>query len=492
MPTLSQNTLEIVRSGGANVTTAVAKNFLFGTTPNSFKQQLDNHVKDTTFYAAKLRKMDTYTMRDAANVFETMEGNEFSHSVVIRFGGGVIPLMNEETSFGLKKEIVVTAGKKPYFGLVALAVNFRSMSSPFSEAGGVELVMKDAGNKSEIVMPRVEFNRNLHSNILVGLNYPVAFKDLSDISFTISTNSTGMRAGRQFATVEIQMKVVTSDKPVPRGMTRAAVQYILPSDILELTANDPRLFNAILNQEDLEAVRAIISDVPGSSNHAFKHGELKSTGSSQFGPPTIAPGESASNVGSSSSVPNQTVRFNNNIVTMPDVEEQPGDVEPTDEMLAAAADLMRSYGYTVAKLSDNTHRRASSISSIRPSVIINPNPSILNYNQTIPTEQNRKMGEDEPAFGIQWGIFALTKGILGPDANPNGVFLVDIPNMADIVRMLPTSRRVWYQKDTATMRFVVSNRYFHGGMSIGIDVLLSLLGEYKLVEGTPDVFGELM
>jgi len=382
--------MSMVSQDRAAVATAVAQRFLFGSTPGSFRSQLENHPRGGRFKGAVIRKVEPYTLANAATIFAAMSGGVASNPQTIVVGQEVLPLKKPSVTLSLRSNIVAETGKSPYINLIGVLISYRSMVSVFSDPSGVEIFLKDKGMPATETMPRVEVNKTLNSNILLGLNYPVHRESLGDLSFTIQTSNTGVAPHRAWCTVEIRLVVSASSKPYQRGMTRSAVQYVLPSDLFEVTNNDPRLFNAILSPEDLELLREMAENVEGGAAIAHPRGFLASVRNrdlAAFGDPTIHPGDSTSDDGADSDRTGPaiqrgnplSVRFagdvphsgpNTTRVSPPSLVGQELPLPMGSLEQEAAAELMRSLGWDVVRGGDGQLRDRDSgqpvISTPRP------------------------------------------------------------------------------------------------------------------------------
>jgi hypothetical protein len=323
-----------------------------------------------------IRKVEPYTLANAATIFAAMSGGASSQPHTIVVGKEVLPLKKSSLKLSLRSNIIAETGKAPYINLIGVLISYRSMVSVFSDPSGVEISVQDKGMPATETMPRVEVNKTLNSNILLGLNYPVHRESLGDLSFTVQTNDTGVAPHRAWCTLEIRLVVSASSKPFQRGMTRSAVQYVLPSDLFEVTNNDPRLFNAILSPEDLDLLREMAEDVEGGAAIAHPRGFLASVRNrdlAAFGDPTVHPGDSTSEDGFETEgaitphgVGPSSVRFvdhapSRGLDLSGSGRPSPEDSAPTPPSMGsleqeAAAELMRSLGWDVVRGGDGQLR----------------------------------------------------------------------------------------------------------------------------------------
>jgi len=101
------------------------------------------------------------------------------------------------------------------------------------------------------------------------LGHPIPIKNLGDLSFLIEVDIPSVVPGRAWSSIEVAFHIQFSSKPLSAGITRSLVQYELPSDLFEIEARDPRIFNAVLNQSDLDRLKAIKDDIPGARKVSF-------------------------------------------------------------------------------------------------------------------------------------------------------------------------------------------------------------------------------
>lgn len=463
--------------------TAAAHRFLFGSTPATYRQQIENHVEGRTFLGAVVRKVEPYTLKDGAALFQAMAGGENAEYVDVTIGRGVISLKDPTVTFALRRNIFDSAGKHKFYGLVGLLISYRTLVSAFSSPSGVEVTLKDAGMDKGETVPRVEFNKTLNANILLGLNYSVPAEALSDLAFSVGTTNTGVGRGRPWATMEVVLRVVVSDKPFPRGMTRSGVQYVLPSDLFEVQNNDPRLFNAVLSPDDLRALKDIADDIPGAKGVATTRGILASRANGhgdQLGAPSVMPEDSASNVGALVRRPEAAVHFG---APPPLSEASPGDdgsslaslAAPLEDpvVLEAALDMLRLRGFTI----DRPPVRQT---PVRPgSFLSGPAGSVLSSGASRTITRRRSV---TPIFGFP-ALF-LGTGLTPPTAI---MHLDDCPELDELLAAVPPDRIYWYRLYSDDgLGMVVSTHSFEGAKTTTLPSLVELGANYPVFPGSGD------
>lgn len=264
---LSRNTLGIVEDD-TDVGLAAMTRFAFPETPGSFREHLLSHQRGTSFTGAVIRQVNPFSAAQADQVFLGMEEDTTRASSMIKFEGGPLNLTSKKTTISLKK-VIKAPDNQPYVLLEAVLIRFRPLVSAFAASSGVTITLVDTGVSSDETNPAVTFSKTLGCQVLMGLSYPLPVSHLKDLELQISVGATGMQRFRAWGTVELAFGAMFSTKPLTSGITYSKVLYELPSDILEVHAVDPRLFNAVLTQEDLDFLRDIQQDIPGSRNVNF-------------------------------------------------------------------------------------------------------------------------------------------------------------------------------------------------------------------------------
>lgn len=242
--------------------------WLFAETPGSYAEHLDAHVRGTVFEGATIRKVVPYTMEDAAQHFTAMTEDDSVESVTAFLKGGTINLKTKGFSVAISDLVKPTKGAK-YALVNGVLIKYRPLMGTFAQGSPVTIRLLDSGMLGD-TPPTVTFSKTIGANILMGLSYPIPLKNLKDLKLTVEVGATGTIKGRAWGSIEMAFHLQFSSKPLTQAMTPSKVQYEFGSDIFEIQARDPRLFNAVLSQADLERMRAIEQDIPGARSASFE------------------------------------------------------------------------------------------------------------------------------------------------------------------------------------------------------------------------------
>jgi hypothetical protein len=351
----------VLEGDDPNAVDDITAQWLFADTPGSMSEHLNSHVVGTAFKGAVVSKVASYTMDDAWREFAKMRESHERSTTSVRPIGSILQLKSQLTKLRLTKKNVATPPGMGYFCMKALMVDYVPLGSFASEGSAVTIRLVDTGLSGK-VQSESTASRTLPSRHLLGFSHYAPVERLHDLQIEVSVAKTGTaRKDIAWGTVDIALTIEWGTHPTVSGTTVAQVVYDLPSSILRVESVDPTQFNAVLRQQDLEALRRLGPDLVGFDALNIEGGSIKSKYQNVSQQPLArdAPISTVLSVDpfnlrglqTPPSPTSSTLSASESLsgVETPSVVVPRASVVPTPEMLERAAEMMRRQGFTVSR-----------------------------------------------------------------------------------------------------------------------------------------------
>lgn len=167
--------------------------------------------------------------------------------------------LSQATSYLSSKKTPFTFTKE-YVLLHEILLTFVPLISFGDKYSAFKVAVVDNRKVDDVVVRSYVGNTNISCNASMSLDYCVSIDDLQDLELAFVCPQPTLKAGKVWAVINVHLVLKQFDFPVQSYVKPTFSIFQIPHSGLEDNDTDPRHFNGLIQEADLDAMKQIKSD----------------------------------------------------------------------------------------------------------------------------------------------------------------------------------------------------------------------------------------
>jgi len=251
-----------------------ASRFIFPTITDGIADHIKNHDEGTIFQGAAIADRDEFNAGHVAKEMKEV-ANKKTHSTTVTLEDIELSLVGNKISLSMADYVARFVKGSPHKVKGAISGAFKegydylcirkvfiyfvplqsALNDKFESSISLEDYTKSEQNRK---IATVTFDSNIPTSTFMSMDYYIPFENLGKLKLTISCNQSAILPGYKWGAIRVRITALQNTFPKAHNVFPTQVQTYPPLTLLAPHFRDPKVFNARLLQEDLEALKSML------------------------------------------------------------------------------------------------------------------------------------------------------------------------------------------------------------------------------------------